>query len=35
MKGHTHHEQPKRNFSITRNEGEWYHTKVTDSYGTK
>ena len=35
MKGHTHHEQPKRNFSITRNEGEWYHAKVTDSYGTK
>ena len=24
-----------RNYSITRNEGEWYHTKVTDSYGNK
>ena len=23
----------KRNFSITRKEGEWYHAKVTDSYG--
>ena len=22
-----------RDFSITRNKGEWYHTKVTDSYG--
>ena len=48
MKGHTHHEQPKRkssitpmrskypkrNFSITReDENEWYHAKVTDSYG--
>ena len=22
-----------RNFTITRNEGEWYHVKVTDSYG--
>ena len=47
MKGHTHHEQPKRkssitpmrskypkrNFSITRNKGEWYDAKVTDSYG--
>ena len=22
-----------RNFKITRNEGEWYHAKVTDSYG--
>ena len=25
----------KRNFSITRNEGEWYHATVTDSYGNK
>ena len=25
---------PKRNFSITRNKGEWYDAKVTDSYGT-
>ena len=24
-----------RDFSITRNKGEWYHTKVTDSYGNK
>jgi len=24
-----------RNYSITRNEGEWYHTTVTDSYGNK
>jgi len=24
-----------RDFSITRNEGEWYHAKVTDSYGNK
>ena len=24
-----------RNYSITRNEGEWYHAKVTDSYGNK
>ena len=22
-----------RDFSITRNKGEWYHAKVTDSYG--
>ena len=22
-----------RNYSITRNKGEWYHAKVTDSYG--
>ena len=22
-----------RNYSITRKEGEWYHAKVTDSYG--
>ena len=22
-----------RDFKITRNEGEWYHVKVTDSYG--
>jgi hypothetical protein len=25
----------KRNFKITRNKGEWYHAKVTDSYGNK
>ena len=25
----------KRNFSITRNEGELYEAKVTDSYGKK
>ena len=24
-----------RDYSITRNEGEWYHAKVTDSYGNK
>ena len=24
-----------RNFNITRNKGEWYHAKVTDSYGNK
>ena len=24
-----------RDFKITRNEGEWYNTKVTDSYGNK
>ena len=24
-----------RDFSITRNEGEWYHAKVIDSYGNK
>tara|TARA_R100000781_G_scaffold87164_1_gene53638 strand:- start:9 stop:248 length:240 start_codon:yes stop_codon:yes gene_type:complete len=24
-----------RDFSITRNKGEWYHAKVTDSYGNK
>ena len=24
-----------RDFSITRNKGEWYYTKVTDSYGNK
>ena len=24
-----------RDFSITRKEGEWYHAKVTDSYGNK
>ena len=24
-----------RDFKITRNEGEWYHAKVTDSYGKK
>jgi hypothetical protein len=25
----------KRNFSITRKQGEWYHAKVTDSYGNE
>ena len=25
----------ERNCSITRNEGEWYHAKVTDSYGNE
>ena len=24
-----------RNYSITRKEGEWYDTRVTDSYGNK
>ena len=24
-----------RDFSITKNKGEWYHAKVTDSYGNK
>ena len=24
-----------RNYSITRKTGEWYNTKVTDSYGNK
>ena len=24
-----------RDFTITRKEGEWYNTKVTDSYGNK
>jgi hypothetical protein len=24
-----------RNYSITRNKGEWYHAKVTDSYGNE
>ena len=24
-----------RDFSITREEGKWYHAKVTDSYGNK
>tara|TARA_R110000744_G_scaffold52915_1_gene113227 strand:- start:764 stop:1003 length:240 start_codon:yes stop_codon:yes gene_type:complete len=24
-----------RNFSITRDKGEWYDTKVTDSYGNE
>ena len=24
-----------RDFKITRNEGEWYNTQVTDSYGNK
>ena len=24
-----------RDFSITRNKGEWYHAIVTDSYGNK
>tara|TARA_R110001592_G_scaffold274264_1_gene541287 strand:- start:612 stop:866 length:255 start_codon:yes stop_codon:yes gene_type:complete len=25
----------KRNYNITRNKGEWYNAKVTDSYGNK
>jgi hypothetical protein len=25
----------KRNFKITRNKGEWYHAKVTDSFGNE
>jgi len=25
----------KRNFSITRREGEWYHATVTDDYGNE
>ena len=25
----------KRNFNITRDKGEWYYAKVTDSYGNK
>ena len=25
----------KRIFNITRNKSEWYHAKVTDSYGNK
>ena len=25
----------KRNYKITRKEGEWYNTEVTDSYGNK
>jgi len=25
----------KRNYSITRKQGEWYSAKVTDSYGNK
>jgi len=25
----------KRNYSITRKQGEWYNAKVTDSYGNK
>jgi hypothetical protein len=25
----------KRNFKITRREGEWYNTEVTDSYGNE
>ena len=25
----------KRNYSITRKEGEWYNTRVVDSYGNK
>ena len=33
MKGKTYFEQPKRNFSITRNKSEWYNAQVTDSYG--
>ena len=24
-----------KDFSITRKQGEWYHAKVTDSYGNK
>ena len=24
-----------RDYKITRNEGEWYHAKVTDSYGNE
>ena len=24
-----------RDFNITKKEGEWYHAKVTDSYGNK
>ena len=24
-----------RDYKITRNKGEWYHAKVTDSYGNK
>ena len=24
-----------RSFNITRNKGEWYHAKVTDSYGNE
>ena len=24
-----------RDFKITRNEGEWYHAKVVDSYGNE
>ncbi len=24
-----------RDYSITRNKGEWYHANVTDSYGNK
>ena len=24
-----------RDFKITRNKGEWYHAKVTDSYGNE
>jgi hypothetical protein len=24
-----------RDFKITRNEGEWYHAKVTDSFGNE
>ena len=24
-----------RDFKITRNEGEWYHAEVTDSYGNE
>ena len=24
-----------RDYKITRNEGEWYHARVTDSYGNK
>ena len=27
--------QIMRDYKITRNEGEWYHAKVTDSYGNE
>ena len=35
MKTPMRSKHPKRNFSITRNKGEWYHAKVTDSFGNK
>jgi len=31
--GNNSNEMSKRDFKITRKEGEWYDTKVTDSYG--